>query len=242
MTATTQAYILLVITTLGWSANSVVGKFAVGHVGPMTLTLARWTIGLAIIVAISLPQPGRDLAGIPEALAAADRLWRVRFHRFQRAALHGAQPYLGAQRGDRAGGGAGHDLRRQLPALPHEGLGGADRRLCDHADRRRRRCLDGSLDTLLHMRFNAGDLLVLLACFCYAVYTVGLRYKPDIHWKSLMGGLDRRRGARLGAALPARNVPAWFRGAGCDRLDGGAVHRAGADADPRRFSSCAAWS
>jgi drug/metabolite transporter (DMT)-like permease len=38
----------------------------------------------------------------------------------------------------------------------------------------------GSLAVLLAMRFNAGDLLMLIACVCYAAYTVGLSRRLDM--------------------------------------------------------------
>ncbi|EFL88691.1 DMT family transporter [Ahrensia sp. R2A130] len=42
-------YMWLALTTLIWGGNAVAGKFAVGHISPMVLTLMRWGIALAII-------------------------------------------------------------------------------------------------------------------------------------------------------------------------------------------------
>ena len=38
----------------------------------------------------------------------------------------------------------------------------------------------GSLAVLLAMRFNTGDLLMLIACVCYAAYTVGLSRRLEM--------------------------------------------------------------
>ena len=39
-----QAALLLVLTTLVWGSNAVAARVAVGHVSPMMLTTARWSI------------------------------------------------------------------------------------------------------------------------------------------------------------------------------------------------------
>jgi drug/metabolite transporter (DMT)-like permease len=45
---------------------------------------------------------------------------------------------------------------------------------------------NGDLSTLLSLQLNRGDALMLLAIVLYGGYTVALRWKPDIHWMSLM--------------------------------------------------------
>jgi drug/metabolite transporter (DMT)-like permease len=44
----------------------------------------------------------------------------------------------------------------------------------------------GDLSTLLDLALNFGDALMIIALVAYAVYTVSLRWKPRIHWRSLM--------------------------------------------------------
>jgi drug/metabolite transporter (DMT)-like permease len=39
---------------------------------------------------------------------------------------------------------------------------------------------------LLSLSVNQGDLLVLSACVLYAIYSLALRYRPDIHWLSFL--------------------------------------------------------
>jgi len=53
----------------------------------------------------------------------------------------------------------------------------------------------GSMAAILDLSFNIGDLLMLIACFVYAGYTVTLKWKPQIHWKSLIAATT------LGAAI-----------------------------------------
>src|SRR3984957_10999348 len=42
--------LLLVLTTLIWAAHSIVGRLAVGQIGPMTLTCLRWGVALIPIL------------------------------------------------------------------------------------------------------------------------------------------------------------------------------------------------
>ena len=44
----------------------------------------------------------------------------------------------------------------------------------------------GDLGTLLELTVNFGDALMLIAVVAYAVYTVSLRWKPIVDWRTLM--------------------------------------------------------
>ncbi len=45
---------------------------------------------------------------------------------------------------------------------------------------------EGSFTTFLEASFNQGDLWVMLAIFCYAGYTILLRFRPPIHPRSFL--------------------------------------------------------
>ena len=47
----------------------------------------------------------------------------------------------------------------------------------------------GDPSRLIALDLNFGDVLMLGAVIAYSGYTVALRFKPDIHWQSLMIGL-----------------------------------------------------
>ena len=55
-----KAYILLVITTLGWGGNAVAGKFAAGHISPALLTSGRWLLALLLLLPFALPHLRRE--------------------------------------------------------------------------------------------------------------------------------------------------------------------------------------
>ena len=61
----------------------------------------------------------------------------------------------------------------------------------------------GDLSTLLSLQLNQGDALMMAAVLVYAGYTVALRWKPNIHWKSLIAI------SALGALLSSIPLVAW---------------------------------
>ena len=52
--------LLLVITTLIWGAHSIVGRLAVGQIGPLTLVTLRWAVALIPIFITALPSLRQD--------------------------------------------------------------------------------------------------------------------------------------------------------------------------------------
>src|SRR5271154_3449672 len=52
--------LLLVLTTLIWAGHSIVGRLAVGQIGPMTLTTLRWALALIPILIVARPALRRD--------------------------------------------------------------------------------------------------------------------------------------------------------------------------------------
>ena len=52
--------LLLVLTTLIWAAHSIVGRLAVGQIGPMTLTCLRWGAALIPILLAARPSLRQD--------------------------------------------------------------------------------------------------------------------------------------------------------------------------------------
>ena len=64
--------LLLVLTTLIWAGHSIVGRLAVGQIGPMTLTCMRWAVALVPI----LSPRGRRCAATGRRCATAGSIWR----------------------------------------------------------------------------------------------------------------------------------------------------------------------
>lgn len=203
MSPTVKAYIFLVITGLGWAGNAVVGKFSVGHVGPMTLTLARWGISFAIIALLSLPQIRADWPQIKKNWLVCFVAAALGFTGFN-GLLYTALQHTSAinvvieQSGIPGIIFLGNYLLFRI-RLKGAQLAGYMITLLGVAVT----ASNGSLQTILNLAFNLGDLLMLLACVIYAVYTISLRYKPDIHWKSMFAA------SAFGASIAALPLFAW---------------------------------
>ncbi|HET7412128.1 MAG TPA: DMT family transporter [Pararhizobium sp.] len=185
-----RAYCLLIITTLFWGANAIAGKLAVGHVSPFLLTSMRWGLAFLAAVALAAPQLRRDWPIMKKHLLLLFMLGAVGFALFNDA-FYLAANYTTAinivimQAGmpliifianfflfrTRATGGQAIGFVLTLAGV----LVVAS---------------NGSLDALLHLKLNRGDALMLLAILCYGGYTVALRWKPQIHWLSLMTALS----------------------------------------------------
>lgn len=181
-----KAYLVLVIATLCWGGNAVAGKMAVGHVSPMVLTFLRWTLAVAAITAISVPQLIRDWPLLRNRLPYFFALGAVGYTCFN-AALYTALKYTSAINVAVIQAGIPMVIfafnfilfRTRILAgqivgffLTMAGVG----LLASHGD----------LLSLLKLEMNVGDAIMLLAVLSYAIYTVMLRWKPPINWRSLM--------------------------------------------------------
>lgn len=203
MSPTVKAYIFLIITGLGWAGNAVVAKFAVGHVGPMTLTLGRWGISFAIIVILSLPQIKADWPAIKRNWLVCFVSAGLGFTVFN-ALLYTALQHTSAinvvieQAGIPGLIFLGNYLLFRIKLRGAQFAGYAITLLGVAVT-----ASNGSLQTILDLGFNLGDLLMLLACAIYATYTISLRYKPDIHWKSMFAA------SAFGALVAALPLFAW---------------------------------
>ncbi|NTF08263.1 DMT family transporter [Agrobacterium rubi] len=181
-----KAYLVLIIATLCWGGNAVAGKMAVGHISPMVLTFLRWTIAVAIITAISLPQLVRDWQVVKKRLPYFFALGAVGYTCFN-AALYTALKYTSAVNVA--------VIQAVIPtvifafnfALFRTRISAAQiagfvltitgvSLLASHGD----------LSSLLALEFNVGDAIMLLAVLSYAIYTVMLRWKPKVNWRTLM--------------------------------------------------------
>ncbi len=162
------------------------GKLAVGHVSPMVLTFLRWTLAVVIILAISLPQLVRDWPVVKKRLPYFFVLGAIGYTCFN-AALYTALRYTSAINVAVIQAGIPMVIfalnfilfRTRIFAgqiigffLTIAGVG----LLASHGD----------LMSLVQLQMNVGDAIMLLAVLSYAVYTVMLRWKPVVNWRTLM--------------------------------------------------------
>ncbi|GLS30544.1 EamA-like transporter family protein [Mesorhizobium albiziae] len=181
-----KAYVLLLLTTLFWGGNAIAGKLAAGHVSPMLLTGARWAAAFILLLALGLPRLVADWPVIRTRFWLLVGLGALGFTIFN-VALYTALLYTTAINVSIEQAGmpmliflANFLLFRmrvtwaQILGFLLSIFGVA--LTASH----------GSLARLTALDLNFGDALMLLAVLVYSAYTVALRFRPVIHWQSMM--------------------------------------------------------
>jgi drug/metabolite transporter (DMT)-like permease len=181
--------LLLVITTLIWSAHSIVGRLAVGQIGPMTLTCLRWAVALIPILIAARPSLRQDWPALRArwvylaVMGAAGytvfvALFYVAAHRttaLNLSIIQGAIPAL-VLIGARIFLGVRFTALQALGALVTMlGVGV----IAAQGDPRR----------LAALAFNSGDVMMVVAAVLYAGYTIGLRQRPHVSGVSMLAGM-----------------------------------------------------
>lgn len=180
------AYLFLFLTALFWGGNAVAGKLAVGHVSPMILTAMRWVLAFSMLLIFAGPQFWADRRKLVPHLPILFIYGTVGFTLFN-VTFYTALNYTSAI--NVAIWQASIPLfifvlnlvLFRITVTPAQ-LIGFSLTVAGVAFV----ASNGSLDQLMALAINRGDALMALACFLYAAYSVGLRYKPDLHWKTMM--------------------------------------------------------
>jgi drug/metabolite transporter (DMT)-like permease len=176
-----QPYLLLSLTSLFWGGNTVLGRFLVGHVPPMTLSFIRWGGAFAILLPFALRPLSRDWPAIRSHLGLMALLALTGFSAYNTMAYYGLQytsainglllqsigplfvaMWTFALFGDRLklrqAGGICVSLTGVLVIICH-----------------------GSLAVLFAIGFNRGDVWFVIALSVYGFYTAMLRKRPAMH-------------------------------------------------------------
>ncbi|MGE7367797.1 DMT family transporter [Neorhizobium sp. NPDC001467] len=181
-----RAYVFLIIATLCWGGNAVVAKLAVGHISPMTFTLLRWLVAVAVILAISLPQIRKDWPVAKNHLPVLIFLGVIGYTVFN-ALLYSAVHHTTAI-----------NVTIEQAAIPFlifvanfvlfrirvsiAQVFGFSLTLVGVA----LTAAHGDLRSLLTLTVNQGDALMIFAVLAYAAYTIALRWRPPVDWRTLM--------------------------------------------------------
>ncbi|WP_041951668.1 DMT family transporter [Ahrensia kielensis] len=181
-----NAYIFLFLTTLFWGGNAVAGKLAVGHVSPMMLTSIRWGVAVSLLLLIGGKQFWQDRAIIKPHLPLLFIYGGLGFAVFN-VTMYSALNHTSAinvaieQAAVPAVIFIGNFIlfRMRVSALQIFGFSLSLIGVAVVASH-------GSLERLAALEINKGDMFMGIGVLAYAAYSVILRYKPDLHWKSLM--------------------------------------------------------
>lgn len=180
------AYVLLALTALFWGGNAVAGKLAVGHVSPMVLTSMRWIIAFAILVVIAGPQFWADRHKVIRHLPLLFGYGALGFAGFN-ILLYSALNYTSAINAAIWQAAVPMFIflinfllfRTRITGAQLVGFGLSVVGVLAVAS-------NGSIEQLMGLIINRGDALMALAALVYAGYSAALRYKPNLHWKTMM--------------------------------------------------------
>ncbi len=181
--------LLLVLTTLIWAAHSIVGRLAVGQIGPMTLTCLRWGAALIPILLAARPSLRQDWPALrarwvylavmgTAGYTVFVALFYVAAHytsALNLSIIQGAIPALVLI-------GARAFLGVRFSAL--QALGAVVTMLGVVVI-----AAQGDPARLAALAFNSGDVMMVLAAALYAGYTVGLRQRPNVSGVSMLAAM-----------------------------------------------------
>lgn len=171
-------YFLLTMTVLFWAGNFVTARAVHGDFPPLTMSFTRWTLALLIILPFVLPRLWRKRQIIRDHLKILILLGIVGVASFN------SLIYLGVQTTQAS------NATLMQSAIPIIILVISTLFLGERAAAKQwfgvfislsgvaALVSRGSMDNLLALSFNSGDLWILTAVLCWSVYSVLLRWKP----------------------------------------------------------------
>ncbi len=172
-------YLLLTLTALFWSGNMVLGRGIRADVPPMALAFWRWIIALALVLPLALPHLKSQWPALRQGWRPIVILGLLGIGGYNTFAYVGLQytvatnavllnsfipiatiaiswAFLGKRLGWRAGIGVLISLTGALTIVGR-----------------------GDLQVLTHLALNQGDVWMLGAVLVWAIYTVGLAWRPS---------------------------------------------------------------
>ncbi len=172
-------YLLLTLTALFWAGNMVMGRGIRGDVPPIALAFWRWTIALILLAPLALPHVRSQWSRLQAAWPTVVVLGLLG------VGCYNTFAYLALQHTTATSATL---LNSFIPVatlafgfllfgkrLRRAELIGVMVSLCGVAAIVSR----GSIDTLLALSLNTGDLWMLAAVTVWGLYTVGLQKRPE---------------------------------------------------------------
>jgi drug/metabolite transporter (DMT)-like permease len=181
--------LLLGLTSLIWAGHAVVGKLAVGEIGPMTLTFLRWAVALGPILFAARHEIAKDFPVLRRRWIYVGSLGALGYTAFNAlfylsahytAAINMALIQAGIPAlvliGAALGFGARPTSAQTLgAALTIAGVATI--------------AAQGDIAKLASLSLNFGDVLMLVGCLFYAYYALGLRYRPAVSSVGFLAGM-----------------------------------------------------
>ncbi|MEO8508037.1 MAG: DMT family transporter [Betaproteobacteria bacterium] len=171
-------YLLLTLTPLFWACNWIIGRGLHSDIPPMAMTFFRWLFAILILAPFAWPHVRRDWPTLRANWKLMLLLGAVG------VGTHNCLAYLGLNYTTATNGVILNSfipvmivtiswvfLRERLTPPQITGVAISLTGVLAILS-------EGSLQTLLNFRLNAGDLFIILSMAMWSVYTIMLRWKP----------------------------------------------------------------
>jgi drug/metabolite transporter (DMT)-like permease len=175
-----KAYLLLGFTTWCWGANAIFGRVAVGEISPMLLVTLRWLCVLILLMIFARKHLVRDWPVLRHHLLFVCLMGTIGFTAFNALFYVAAHSTSAINIGILQGSipvfvllGTFFIHRSKISYLQTLGVAGTLFGVMIVAS-------GGELAQLRGLSINRGDFIMLLACFFYAVYSIGLSKRPPV--------------------------------------------------------------
>jgi drug/metabolite transporter (DMT)-like permease len=201
-----NAYFLLTVCAMCWGGNAIAGRLAVGEVSPMLLTLFRW-LGVTILIwTFARPRIMADAPVLKANLLYFLLMGAIGFTGFNILYYIAAHSTTAINLGILQGAvpicvliGGVMAYRTPITMVQVTGIMITVVGVGVVA-------VEGDLGNLFDLVFNSGDLLMLVACFVYAIYAVLLRKRPVVSGLAMFGVMAC---SALVASLPFAAWELW---------------------------------
>ena len=175
-----RAYLLLILTTWCWGLNAIFSKLAVDQISPMQLVTFRWFGVVLLLLVFARKQVLRDwpvLRGhLPFLFLMGGCGFTVFNALFYVAGHHTTAINIGIIQGSIPVFvllGSWLILHQRIGVLQGLGVAATLIGVAIVAS-------GGELNELQELSINRGDLFLLIACFFYAAYSIGLSRRPRV--------------------------------------------------------------
>lgn len=175
-----RAYVLLTITTWCWGLNAIISRLAVGEISPMQLVTFRWLGVVLILLLFARRQIMRDWPTLRRHLLFLVLMGSCGFTVFNALFYHAGHYTSAINIGILQGSipvfvllGSLFVLRQPIGLVQGIGVTITLVGVVIVASA-------GNPRELLALTVNRGDLLMLIACFFYAAYAIGLTRRPGV--------------------------------------------------------------
>lgn len=182
-------YLLLILANLFWAGNWVVGRGIRDSVPPLALSFWRWVIALAFILPLAWPHLRRDWPRL-----AAAWPWLL-LSGLLGTACYNALTYLGLQHTTATNGLLLNSfipvaivalawifLGKRLKTAEAAGIAVSLAGVLAIVAR-------GDPATLAGLHLNMGDVWIIISVFAWAVYTLLLPHRPEVHAMSYLAAI-----------------------------------------------------